>query len=210
MECIVCKQEVEKYKAQIVLGSLEPPRDDVKMNVNICPNCGFMSLIAADSDYMKMMEEGYPEATQDDIKKIDIESVIEDIVPAHRFKDEQLIWMDPESMKMDNSREVYYAEKFKDGIPLDDIKYHRLVFFLLMDREERNVKYGGIESSAFEIDPQYGFVSFKEGFHRFYLYRYLGAKRIPVVMTEDSIQNAKILGIKIYRQKDDAKHIHES
>jgi len=196
--CDVCKNDTERYNILINVAGLYPPRDEMDALVSVCPTCGFMKLTGADSDHMKMLATGYPEPTQEMIDQIDIDEILLEARLPNIFHGEKMYWIKPEFKNA--QRETAYANDFGGGYPFMNPEYNRLVHFLLMDKAERDIQYGPLQCSAISV-YELGDISFQGGYHRFCLFRFLGAKRIPVAMTDASLANAKSAGVKVYKNK---------
>jgi len=209
MKCLVCKKESENYTIRIEVGNFGPPRDGSEVLADVCSNCGNMRLKGAHTQYMKKLAStGFPKITADDIARINVQEILDQMVLPGRFIDEKKVWIDSvfaNHGEHGHVRENDYKNdfgKFEGKVPAIAKskkirgKYARLVHFLLLDKKERQENFGGIKCPAIEVTKE-GFVSFKDGYHRFTLLRFLGATNIPVAMTQESIDNAKKNGIKV-------------
>jgi hypothetical protein len=89
----------------------------------------------------------------------------------------------------------YYIGKGGLGASIGD-RYQRFLHILGMPEEERRMwlqgetTSGNVAASLVNVNAD-GRIDFTNGRHRFAVLRDLGAKKIPVSMTQDSIQNAK-------------------
>lgn len=211
MKCIVCKKESETYTIKIEIGNYGPPRDGSEALVDVCSKCGHMTLKGASTNYMKKLAStGFPNVTKRDILKINITKILNQMKLPGRYIDEKKVWIDPvfaNHGQYGEVREIDYQEtfgEFKGNVPemvkskKIKGKYSRLVHFLLLNEKEREESFGGIQCPALEIRKE-GYISFGDGYHRFTFLRFLGAKRIPVAMTDESIENARSTGIKVFK-----------
>jgi len=203
--CIVCDKDTDQYNILINICSLYPDRGGINAITLVCPECGTMKLLGADEDHMKFLATGYPEPTPEIISAIDIDYVLDNLVLPNILNDEKKVWIDSSS---NNTYEVIfmavaeqaYQHTFGNGYPYTDPIYNRLIHFLSMDNTERDLKYGPIQCPAVEFFDNGGY-KFLDGHHRFLLLRFLGATRIPVCMTQESIDIAESSGIPIYLSK---------
>ena len=196
--CIVCNNDTERYDVLLNVAGLYPPRDELDVLVSVCPECGFMKLVGANSDHMKLLSTGYPEPTQEVIDQIDIDTVLDQAVLPNIFHGEKMVWIDP--VFRNAQRESSYEKDFGSGYPFINPEYNRLIHFLIMDVPERDANYGPLQCPAVSI-YEAGDISFQGGYHRFCLFRFLGATRIPVAMTDESEANAISAGVNIYSSK---------
>ncbi len=212
MKCKVCKKVSNAYAIKIEVGNYGPPRDGSEVLADVCSKCGNMSLRGAHLNYMKKLAStGFPDITKKDISKVleNIPGILRQMILPGRFVDEKKVWIDPifaNHGQYGETREIEYQETFGefDGNVPEMVKsrkikgkYARLIHFLLMDNDEREEHFGGIMCPALEITNE-GFITFRDGYHRFTLLRFLGADKIPVAMTDESIRNAKNNGIQVW------------
>jgi hypothetical protein len=196
--CIVCNKDTAQYNILINVSGLYPPRDEMDVLVLVCPECGTMKLVGADADHMKLLATGYPEPTPEDVAEIDIDVILDQTELPNIFHGEKKVWLNAEFT--DRQREDEYQRDFGGGYPYINPEYNRLIHFLRMDKAERDTNYGPIQMPAARYHVG-GYLSFSGGYHRFCLFRFLGATRIPVAMTQESIDIVKASDIPIYSSK---------
>jgi hypothetical protein len=197
-DCIVCKKDTTRYNILFNAGGLYPPRDEMDVLVSVCPECGTMQLVGASMEHMKFLSTGYPEPTPEDIAGIDIDTILNETELPNMFHNEKRVWIKAEFRHRE--REDQYQKDFGGGYPYINPEYNRLVHFLKMAKAERDIHFGPIQCPAVKVHVG-GHFSFSGGYHRFCLFRFLGAIRIPVSMTQESIDIAKSDGIEIYSSK---------
>ena len=71
-----------------------------------------------------------------------------------------------------------------------DKKYFDAEDFILIDPIERHKKFGCFQMPEVNVDVR-GEIKFRDGRHRFTVFKDLGARLIPVAMDKESIKNAK-------------------
>lgn len=201
--CKICEKEVNKYKVKATLSDIEPPRRvgvdlRYKTNLEVCPGCGFVSVLGADLDFLKMLGNGYPEVSKDDLERIDVHSILEEMEPPYTHSREVKIWI-----TKDCFRKVQ-LDDLSNGITFDHANYYRLVHYLLLSREEREVITGRCKCPVIEfieISKERIIASFKDGRRRFSLLSHLGAKRIPVAVVDTLLEDAVREGFVFYSEK---------
>lgn len=196
--CIVCNQDTVPYTINLNISGLYPPRDEFDAMVSICPDCGIMRVIGAGSEHMRMLETGYPEPTQEMVDSIDIDAILDQVALPKLFYGEKKRWID--AVFTDPTREAAYQKDFGGGYPFINPEYNRLIHFLKLDPVEREQHFGPVIMTAVRFNER-GHISFKGGYHRFCLFRFLGATRIPVAITDESIAYGEGAGVKIYTSK---------
>jgi len=196
--CIVCNQDTVPYLINLNIAGLYPPRDEFDALVSVCPDCGVMRITGAGSEHMRLLEHGYPEPTQASVDSIDIDTVLDQLALPKMFLGEKKRWLD--AVFADKTREAGYKKDFEGGYPFISPEYNRIIHFLKLDPVERDEHFGPVTMTAIRFNER-GNISFKGGYHRFCLFRFLGATRIPVAITDESIANGEGSGIKIYTSK---------
>ena len=73
-------------------------------------------------------------------------------------------------------------------------RYEKVLEFFAMDPVERLQKFGPIVMPRAKVDVR-GQITIGNGRHRYAVMRDLGAEKIPISMTEDSLQNAERFGL---------------
>jgi len=198
--CAVCKKNVEKETLSLIVKGRENPANRIPVLATVCPNCGVVMLAKPDASFTKFLSSSFPEATVDDLNSIDLDVIFSEIAVPGKDPDEEIKWIDPADLKNDPYEE-YYQEILRDGIPKNLGKYKRLIHFMKMDQEERVSAYGPFKASSLRVLPD-GTISFREGRSRFMLFRYLGAKRIPVAVSPEYAKAAEEIGITLYDTKE--------
>lgn len=198
--CIVCNQDVEKNNITLYVKGKENPSNKIEILANVCPNCGVLMLTGAGASFINLLSTGFPEATEEDLNSIDLDTIFNEMMVPGKDPGEKIKWIDPKDLAND-PYEAYYQEIFKDGLPAFLGKYKRLIHFLNMDSEERIEAFGPFRCSSLRILPT-GHINFREGRSRFLLFRYLGAKRIPVAISDEYEAEASRFGIPLYDSKE--------
>jgi len=199
VKCIVCKKNVTKYNVAINIRGNEYPRNEIETLASICPSCGVLQVLSSDSEYTKLISGGLPDVNQDDIDQLDLDALFNELVLPGRDFGEEIKWIDPADLE-GHEVDTYYQEIFGNGVPTLG-KYKRLVHFLKMDPADRLNGYGPLKCTSLRIIPG-GTFSFREGRARFLLFRYAGAKRIPVAISPEYAANAGDAGITLYDSKE--------
>lgn len=198
--CIVCNQDVEKQTLSLHVKGKENPSNRIEILASVCPNCGVLMLVRPDASFTQLLTTSFPEPTQADLDSIDLDLIFDEMAVPGKDADESIKWVDPEDLK-DDPYEAYYQAMFEEGIPKSFGKYKRLIHFLKMDQAERLEAYGPFRASAMRVLPDNN-VSFREGRTRFMLFRFMGAKRIPVAVSPEHAANAEAAGITLYDTRE--------
>lgn len=198
--CIVCNKDVEKQTLSVIVKGRENPANRIPILATVCPNCGVLMLAKPDASFTEYLTTSFPEVTEEDLNSIDLDSVFSEVTVPGKDPDETIKWIDPNNLVSD-PYEGYYQEILKDGIPKNLGKYKRLIHFLKMDQDDRIAAYGPLKASSMRVLPN-GQISFREGRSRFMLFRYLGAKRIPVAISPEYAKMAEEIGITLYDTKE--------
>lgn len=193
--CIVCNNDVTEYTVQIGIGGLTPPHQKGDTLATVCPSCGVIRIIGSDLDYVKGI---HPEPTQEQLDSIDIDAILDEMVLPERYVGETLKWMNV--VTEDKSVELSYNNEFENGY-YSYGKYNRLTNFLLLDANLRKTNFGALRCPTIAILPG-GSLFFKEGRKRFHLLRFLGAIRVPVSITTESLANLSDASFDLYDSKE--------
>lgn len=198
--CIVCNQDVQKETLSVIVKGKENPANRIPIKATVCPNCGVLMLARPDASFTKLLTSSFPEPTEEDLNSIDLDSIFSEMVVPGKDPDEIIKWIDPKDLSND-PYENYYEVFVKGGIPKTLGKYKRLIHFLKMDQQERIEAYGPFKASSLRVLDG-GEISFREGRSRFMLFRYMGAKRIPVAVSPEHIGSAEKAGIPLHDTKE--------
>ena len=196
--CIVCNNDVDEYKINVEIGGLTPPNQKADVRATVCPSCGVMRLCGPDLDYMK---GNFPEPTQEQLDSIDIEEIIGEMVLPGWHVGENLRWIDADAI-IDEGLEDLYQQEFSYGYQ-NYGKYNRLVHFILMDKVDREENFGLLRCPImiFADGGDISIPMFREGRRRFFLLRFLGAKRIPVSISNRFLQIGKRSNIELHESR---------
>lgn len=191
--CIFCSQDVEKTTLGVNIRGLHLPRTEIDALMKVCPSCGGLQLVW--NDYFQYMNDGFPPITDSDLESIDMDSLFEEAVLPGRDTGEEIKWINPNDLPGDSWSD-FYEKKFENGIG-NWAKTVRLVHFLKMDKTERQSTFGPLRCTSLRVGPG-GEIIFREGRTRFFLFKYLGATRIPVSISPEFQENASTAGIPLY------------
>jgi len=190
--CKVCNKDTKKYNAKIILSDFNPPRRvgvdlRYKTSVEVCPDCGVIVLAGAKNSYLRMLSEGYEKPSDADLKRIDIDSILDEMEPPYIHSTEKKIWV---------RKNIFSSSSLDDlsgGIAFDHANYYRLVHFFLLSQDERKQVFGPCRCPVIHINPgPSGYHAFfLDGRRRFSLLSYLGADKIPVSIDKDNLEILK-------------------
>ena len=138
--------------------------------------------------------ESDKDVTIADLGDIDIPKIINGmVVPPRSLDDMELVLVDTvkfDQMWKKTSPDFYIGPKGVGGIKK---RYRDFIAFLMMKPEEREKRFGPIESS--EVSVKEHEIHVMNGRHRFAVFRDAGVKKIPMAMDKQSIERAKKLGL---------------
>ncbi len=195
--CIFCNDDVEKPTIGVNIRSLHIPRTEIDALMKVCPSCGGLQLVG--NSYLELMSDGFPEVTDADLAGIDLDTLFDEMALPGRDTGEEVKWIDPSDLD-DHPLNQFYEDKFQAGISTW-AKTKRLVHFLKMDSTERKNAFGDFRCPSMRIVPG-GDVVFREGRTRFFLFKYMGASRIPVSIAPEFQSNAEEAGITLHDSKE--------
>lgn len=200
--CKVCNKDTEKYVVKVILGDYDPPRRvgidlRYKTNAEVCPECGVMTLLGANSNFLKMLSEGYPDVTTEQLESIDAESILDEMEVPFIDSTEEKIWVE---------KDIFYESSIDDltnGITFDKANYSRLVNFLLLDPQERQTCFGACKCPVIDFGSSVDLkVKFRDGRRRFSILNRLGIKRIPVAAAADCLELMDQFDIPYYTERE--------
>lgn len=196
--CKVCNEDIEKYKVKLIIGDLEPPRRigidlRYKINAEVCPDCGVMTILGSDTEYVKMLSEGYTPVTEQELQNIDVDAILDEM-ELPMIHSESKIWVDEDSMGL------YQVDRIENGITFDHSNYYKLAHFLLLSPQERVRLFGKCKCPAVRIGED-NKLAFVDGRRRFSLLTSLGANRVPVAVTDYTLEHIQTLGIPYHTSK---------
>jgi len=197
--CIVCNNDVDEFKVKIAIGGTNPPHQKGDIIASVCPSCGIVKLPHPDSPYYQYLTSGFPEATQEQVDSLDVDQIIDEMELPGLYVGENLKWVNPDDVLREEF-DSWIGAEFKDGVPAYG-KYYRLINFLLIDKTEREAMFGPLRCTSLAI-TQDGQIIFKEGRRRMVFLRYLGATRVPVSLTNESLKNIGLSGLTVYDSKE--------
>jgi hypothetical protein len=202
--CKICGKETETFYVKAILSDINPPRRvgidlRYKTNLQVCSSCGFIRLPEEGLPYLKMLDTGYPVVTEDDLKKIDVDLILNEMEIPLIHSREVKIWVERSIFKVDQ------LDDLSNGITFDHAHYYRLVHYFLLKPEARKKITGNCRCPVlkFQLDDVGGhpLPVFKDGRRRFSLLTHLGAKRIPVSVIDTDLEKAVELGFRFYSEK---------
>lgn len=197
--CIVCNNDVTKVNIKIGIGGTNPPHQKGDVMANLCPSCGVVTLIHPESQYFQYLDNGFPATTQDQVDSLDPDQIIDEMELPGLYVGENLKWVNPSDLLVEEF-DPWIESEFADGLPAYG-KYYRLINFLLIDKAERDAMFGPLRCPTIAI-TQDGLVIFKEGRRRMVFLRFLGATRIPISITDESLKYLSEAGLTLYDSKE--------
>ena len=202
--CRICEKETEIFYVKATLSDVNPPRRvgfdlRYKTNLEVCSSCGFIRLPGAELPYLKMLDTGYPKVTEEEIREINVDIILDEMEIPLIHSREVKIWVEKDIFKTD------LLDDLSKGITSDHAHYYRLVHYLRLKPEDRKRITGACKCPVlkFQLDDisDHALPLFKDGRRRFSLLNYLGAKRIPVSVIDTDLEKAVELGFIFYSKK---------
>ena len=204
--CKICDKETDQFKVKATLSDYNPPKRvgidlRYKTNLEVCPECGFVKVLGADLPFVQMLGNGYEPVTIEDIHDIDTEQILNEMEEPFIHSTEVKIWVEKEVF--DNS--PGQIDDLSGGITFDEDNYYRLVHFLLLAPEDRQLISGSCKCPVLKFDfgSDGEVISlFRDGRRRYSILNYLGVKRIPVAVTESDLELVSSLGFPFYSERE--------
>jgi len=202
--CNVCHKDVKKCSAKIILGEVDPPKRvgidmRYKTNVEICPSCGIMTVVGSSMNYMRMLSEGYPPITEEELNLINVDDLLDEMILPGTHSEEIKIWVNKECFLIGE------LDDLSNGITFDQDNYFRLAHFMLLDYQERQKAFGKFACPVvnLQVRNMIGSLGVRDGRRRLSLLFHLGAKRIPVAIMRKQLNdiNSRDLGITYYTSR---------
>lgn len=178
MYCKVCDDETEQIELQLALRGKYLPQEGSLILTFLCVRCGYLRIQGSYTDHMKLASRGYPTPTQEQLDSIDLDEALLNCSKPNEFYNKDIKWVNTE--EFDDGG--VYQEIFRNGFPKDNQKINRVVHFLSMKHMDF-MAFGGFRCPI--VYTMGGKFLFMDGFHRYCVLRYLGAKKIPVVVMEE-------------------------
>ena len=196
--CIFCNKDVLKNQVGLNIIGRKVPRTEIDILINVCSSCGGIQMV--NTDHLDLLENGYPSVTDSTLEQIDLVSILDESVLPGLDQNEEKKWIDPPDLD-NHPYNHLYESTFIDKSFDEDPKARRLVHFLLMDSTKRVEAFGLFRCPSVLITEN-GSIIFREGQTRFFLFKYMGASRIPVAITPEFAANSQNAGITLYDDKE--------